>query len=453
LRLLPRRALVAIGLAISFVAAAAPPAQAAYYAPSDSVRAANRPRSGASVWAPRYVDFTSGWDQNAHSDYMTFGFQWSQDQHIAQMKGSSQFLEISAEVDCAWARVSPVPNTPHAGDEGYSPHYGLVSNIPSAALPYEDTDFGEYCVNSNTDGRGNFGFGVLNAALLVPGTLYWVTVQLDDVGFASAPINQSSVKLRIGTGTVYDSSQVIPPQLGSDCNFSDAEIANWKAPGGAALNTRLQASWCAWQDWNHTIVKDDVTLMTGQYKQFNTDKLYNQGMEGTAGYVLSGTGSNWTSYCNDPFPSYDGSCFIEFNRGSSATMPVIYQDSATPVQPGGYVTTESAVRCRKGAGQTCDFQLGFWAYPSGQVRMSGYTIPDDGGWYICRQDTDHGQGASPIDWAGQTSIRWAIVNWSGANMDVDYTFLGGKTNVNNPAPGDNPGGVGHITAGNPCTRR
>jgi hypothetical protein len=95
---------------------------------------------------------------------------------------------------------------------------------------------------------------------------------------------------------------------------------------------------------------------------------------------------------------------------------------------GEMLTGEVAVRCRKGWAQSCAVVVAaraeFGGYSSESRSVSG-TVVDDGRWYICRLDYDH--GAQPQLSNPHTNVRWEVQNGSHGNMDVHYTFLGRKT--------------------------
>jgi hypothetical protein len=449
LRLLPRRALVAIGLAISFVVAAASPASAWSYTYPPSTRV----HAGVSVWTPRTLDFNSGWDDVNNNAWLVFGFQWDQPQHRQEIVPGTT-IEIGAQIDCAWAQMQFSVQQTQPNYQGYRAA-GFDTNISNAshALPYEDTMFGDHCVNNPNSGQGWFGVGVLNPQNL-PSGHYYIRVAIDSRPGATNPHYQSPVALRTHTGVQYPSAYTnILPYSSTQCAWNDQTIdAYWGNYGWNGINLRMQASWCSWTDWDHIIIPFDGSLYTGVYRgSIWPDTLNDQGFEsaGLGAYGKCCDNANTTKYCNDPFPAFDGNCFLEWNQGSSPSVPSITQDRPIPRTPDLTYTTEAAVRCRKGAWQTCDLQIGFWSLPSGQARMTGYTITDDGHWYICRQDSDHGQGASPIA-PGDTTMRWAVVNWSHANMDVDYSFLGGKTFHANPDNGQV--GVGNSSTGPGCTK-
>lgn len=465
---------MALLLALTFVAAAASPAGASYQ-PNDSLRAGQRPRPGASTWVPRGYQFQAGWDPTNNRAYMLFAFRWEQNEHKEHLFGSQQFFEMSAQVDCSWSRTYvPAGYNPN-GEQGYHGG-GWSTNIPGYALPYEDTTYLETCEASNTPGdRGTYGIGVLNAAALVPGTTYYAHVWLQNPGnLGFAPPISSSVKLTVGTGTAYDSNNPVPPMLGGDCAFNNTEIANWNAATSAGLGKRLQASWCAWQDWSHTVVKDDGSVIAANYYNapfygsIGANKLYNQGMEeptsAPGAHVGPGTAygafGSATRYCQDTFSAYDGSCFVQFNATGSPWASV-YQD--TTLDPGPRPTVEAAMRCRKGSGQRCDGSLGFFGFGGSNPQESRFVgfhdgiaagIPDDGYWYICRMDENHGNGATLA--YSHPTFRWQVYGDIAANMDVDYTFLGGRTIVNDPdneLAGVEIPGVGDIGPGPVCTRR
>jgi hypothetical protein len=465
LRLLPRRALVALVLCLSFVAAAAAPASASY-APNDSLRAQQRPRAGANDWVPNTVSFNSWWDYNNDHASMEFGFQWDGYRDKLDLGGSQQYFEMNAEVDCVWA-ANKYGNDPSTDPgEGYDWHT-WATNVPNAALPYEDTIFGEPCAGSGGS-RGKFGVGVLNVAALVPGNYYWIRVGMNRYQAGGYHAASSNVDLRVGTGTVYDASPGFgePPQLSNDCSFSDSEIATWSDYSQARQDTRLQASWCAWKDWVSVVSRNDGLTTSTEYDLY-THGLFNKNMETDS--AISGWGfsadnggyANRVRYCNDPFPAFEGSCFVEFNN-SNGGMAVMYQDGVGQGSPGAkvndYPTGEATLRCRKFGG--CNVTLGIYALGGNTEYVNVNTwIPNDNLWYVCRLDYNHVSSSLDADGTNglnfnHSYLQFGIYNYSGGNLDVDAAFVSTKkTEVVDPSPNGHPSGVTDIGAGNTCTQR
>lgn len=451
-RLLPKRALVALGLALSFVVSAAAPAQATYsYSVDNTVPTAQRPRTGASGWVPTTIDFKSEWASGRA--WMTFGFQWLNQPHLRDTEGDHQAIELDAEVDCSWARNAFV--TYGGWTQGYwGP--GFDTNVPVDALPYEDTIFGEPC-NANLDhsGRGHFGVGVLNAAKLHSGVHYYIRVALSRDTNVGEPTTQSTVDLRIGTGIAFDSHDdgpdpLLPPQLGNDCVFNDTEITGWNAATDAGLQQRLQGDWCSWQDWHHSVVRSDSGQVhtgsaTSQY--FNTDHLNNTMFDDSANGYAFGTGTNRAVYCNDTAIAYEGSCYLQVNKGTDSFASV----NQTVTVPAGstheFMTAETAVRCRSGS--SCLVGLLYYALGAqNEGREIQATVPNDGHWYILRIDSNHGQGVTGFyyDHSADTLQRWEFHSYSASNVDVDFTFLGAKTAVDAVQYGGHPTDLPNLVA-------
>lgn len=440
-----RHPLVALGLALSFVVAAAAPAYASYLADT-TVPTAQRGRVGASTWTPRKVDFNSGWDTVNGNAWMVFGFDYYQTQHLADLRGSRQFLEIHAEVDCNWARNLMASQYGWGGSQGYR-FQGFDTNVPSAALPYEDTDYLEPCAQELTHtGRGNFGVGVLNAAALVPGTHYYIRIALDRDPNVGIPGFQSAVTLRTGTGITFDSNDGWNPYLsGANCSFSDGQIAIWKNTTYNELQTRLRSSWCAWKDFSHTVVKyESAQLNTGQYKEFFPDKLYNQGMGdggvGNSGYNFAG-GRNAVNYCNDSWSGYDGVCFTEINDPTGSNWAPVWQDvsmAANNIAQKASYTAEAAFRCRTGA--FCPMYLnikGIGGPDPDEWRQVTVSVPNDSQWHVCREDANHGFENAFV--YNHTTMRFELgITSSYQTVDIDYTFLGGKTIQDDPSKDGHP---------------
>jgi len=467
-RLSPRRALVALGLSLVTLVAGAPPAEASYQ-PNHSLRAGQRPRPGASMWVPQSVDFKSGWDSVNRNVWFTIGFEWyaGNPRKMQDTIGSQQFFEIDAEVPCSWARV--VDSSQNlAGNEGYGVWFD--SNVPNGALPFNDSTFGEACRSGNS-GRGKFGVGVLNPSALTTGH-YYISVALSNAGWISSPPN-GAVSLSIGGGTAYDSSNSVPTELQADCFFSDSpDIAGWKDDTSGALNRRLEASWCAWQDWNHIVTRDDDgRLNTGAIDGFGapltqlfwTNRLVNQGFEeptAATGTYLNTLGTGYSTQPSAfkaricaPGAGFDGNCYTQFNRGTGYWASV-YQD----VYWGNWqkpFTAEAAVRCPVSNPGSCSVGVGFRSIRNVNDHDFTWTwVPDDGNWYICRVDWDHvDQGGSPGLTNADDSIQFEVINSTGDNLDIDFAFLGGKTLRNDPSPNGLPTDVGDISAGPNCTQR
>lgn len=436
---LVRRALVALSLILGLVAQAASPAAAAY-ANNPAARDGQRPRDGVSVWVPRQVDFKSGWDFPNDAGWMVFGFDWYQPDHIQDLEGSEQSLEFSAEVPCDWA--SPVwSDTDYYHRQGYA-RLLWDTNIPAAALPYEETTYGEPGMPGTVESCGSGGFelgaGVLNAAALTYGQHYYVRV-----GFAtynnSAPANVP-VTLRAQTGTVYDNNNSLITYDNRDCSWNDTEISGWNGTGQTPFGNRLDAAWCVWPDFTHTVVRDTSGLLytgTSAPQYFATDKLLNQGMEGGGGPPTSAWGYKGSAaqYCNIfGWPSFDGSCFVQFNKGGTGTGAVFQDIGMAGLPQQSSLTAEVAVQCP--VTTACPMQLVLWGSGSGgplEGRSISYTIPAhvDGQpskWWICRLDYDHGFG-SAFSYT-HSSLRVEIFNDSPYhNLNVDYAFVGARTAV------------------------
>jgi hypothetical protein len=281
------------------------------------------------------------------------------------------------------------------------------------------------------------------------------------------------MQIRTKVGVVYDTTNWNIPQGTGDCNFSQAETDNWNNPTWEAMHTRLEAGWCSWIDWSHYVMPQPTNgpMLTdrcycdqpGGLPSFTIDKLWNQGLEGptSAPGIYSGPGDGYgffgsaTRYCGQggPLP-FDGNCFVQFNKGSNSWSS-IYQDQSLWLPAGTRPTAEAMLRCRKGAGQMCDLQLGFWTTPTNnnpESRFASASIRDDGQWYLCRMDADH-FGDAGLQY-NHTGYRFEVYNNSNANMDIDYTFFGESTNHQNPdspPPLVGPVGVNNTSVGPVCS--
>ena len=420
-----RRILVTLALCLGLISTTIP---AEAYNPA--ARAAQIPRSGASVWAARKIDFNSGYDTLSGQNFFVFGFDWYQSEHRLELNGSEQTFEIQAEVDCAWAAYS-------GGNTGYIPGW-WDTNIAGSALPYEGTMYPGLGGSQCTNGKTTVEVGVMNAAALTYGQHYYIRVGTAPT--PSGPRPQSSVKLKVQTGATYDTDLPVLPD-NEDCSFNSSEIAAWNGASQAAQDVRIQASWCSFIDWSHTVVRSGAVTGVNYWPGFNVNYLYNQGMEqaGIPGYGF-GAGNNYAQYCNG---GYDGSCYVQFNQGS-AGYSTVWQDVTMSVEA-AYYTSEVALRCWNGG--TCTFDFGNWGlWNANEWRaIVSATIPQDGHWHVCRLDKDRTGAGFTV---AHSVIRWQLYNYSGGNMDVDYTFLGGKTERLNPAYlGDN------ADPGPPCTQR
>lgn len=465
-------------LVLSFVGLVAPPAHADYtYSPSRPYRN----HAGVSVWTPRNVDFNSGWDTTNNNAWFVFGFDYHQPQHKAEL-GQSVALEINAEVDCAWSKISYADSY----HQGYKAH-GWQTNIPAAALPYEDTIWNDPCVNHPMSGRGSVGIGVLNTTALAADCQaklnaaqpchYWARVSTQTIPGQSAPGYNSVVRLRTKVGVVSQSNLTDPPSYSTDCSFSDYEInTQWNRTDDTLANSvtaapglwlRMHdAGWCAWTDGSHEIGISTGTLYTGApapagqggnyYPNVSVNNLANQGLEENPAmnqYVLwSSNGGSMTRYCNDAsWPAFDGACFVQYNNGGTGGGVSIYQDRAISTSGGGFnPTAEVAARCRVGASCGIVLAVRGIGVTADQAVSVGGTVPNDGHWYICRLDSNH-----PVNNAGfsnpHSTLRWEIYNTSNGNMDLDYTFLGGKTYAQNA---DNQSlGVGNADWSSVCTQK
>jgi len=409
----------------------------------------DRNHSGTELWTPRQLDFNSGWDSTANRAWMIIGFTWYQQEHRLEVT-QGVGIEIDAQVDCNWARAQ------YANwKEGYQGS-GWDTNIPGAALPYEDTIFKEACQNG-TSGKGHFGFGMLNPEALVNGQHYYAKFAFDTIpGYGSCGCS-SDVQLTTKVGVVYDAWVPGLDRTYNDCNFTSNEISNWNVADDAHLAIRQQAGWCDWIDWTHNNgdqVSPAGLLTTGTYyPSVNANYLYNQDMGNSGGYSTWGTGSHFTVYCNDPYPAFEPPCFTQ-SANDGPGQGAVYQD--TGWQTGDSKTAEAAIRCRSGS--ACYFHIGIWAtgISPDEYRYVTTSIPNDGAWYVCRLDMDHYTGTLP-EYATHSTFRWEIVH-DVANqlMDIDFSFLGDATHWQDPEygfAGYNVVGVGHADVGNPCTKQ
>jgi hypothetical protein len=472
MRRFSRRALVALGLALSFVVAAAAPALASYTGyttvPPDYVRL----RTAADTWVPNYVGFSSGWDTSQGSTnafaWMEFKFIWwtpaqggSGVDNMNDVLHPQQAIEFHAEVDCAWADNLLMNEFAPGELDGYQA-VGWHTNIPAAALPYEDTIFGETCEqdqhtgfagNTLHSGRGKFGIGALNTSALVPGTMYYARFAISRDVSTPPPLIDSTAKITASANIGFDSQDDAFGgiyQLATDCNFSDSQIAHWNDQTQDALATRLRASWCSWADFGY-YVGDTVTGNVsgpGPAGDNWNPNVFDQWWSSNAKSMEGGTGimpTHWSDgsglsakTCNDTLqPAFDGSCYIHI-PGVTSGYAQAKSDSTAFTSPwsNGYPSTsapagtrpsaEVAVRCRStgGSADTCPFTLAVGFDPTGsvsEIESHSYSVPNNGYWYICRLDKDH--YAYPTT-ANHSNVQLQINNFSSKALDVDYAFLG-----------------------------
>jgi len=450
---------------------------------------ADRNHSGSNVWAPRNLDFDSGWDSTNRRNWMTFGFQWNQAEHMKEI-GQNIAIEIDAKVDCDWARAyyqtmdAGSPDWFH-GSEGYDPR-GFKTNIPTylGVLPYENTIVLEHCdaVNKGDgnnpvqSGRGWFGVGLLNAQQLPTGR-YWITVAFDNRNNLNPRGYASPVELRVKAGVAYDVNNPVVlakvPEFFQGCNF---DTTHWNDATYVQGIYRQEAGVCQFTDWEQQVVTLEDGIYTDQRYLINngywtTDLLYNQGAGdggvGDTGYSY-GSGNNHVVYCNNTsIGSFDGKCAIEFNKGTAASASM-YQDVSVSTYTGYSPTAEVAIRCRNGS--SCNYDLAVWgrglnADEKVSINADGQqtNIPDDGHWYNCRVDFNHQEKSlsSPHQWvANHNSLRFQVYNYSGGNMDVDFTKLTKGTTLYKQADDGEDFlfwtvhfGVGNAAVGNACTQK
>lgn len=426
------RGSISLALAVVCVAVTAEPAQAS--------RESQRPRAGASTWVPRRVTVTSYKDTSTRA-VLRFDFRWDGSTQRSQMEGDYHTFEIGADIPCSWMKEGSFDET----YQGYDPAYWLT-NIPASALPYEDTIFGDSCPFLTQEGEVRWGFGVLKAEDLTNGVDYYVELGLianSGSGWVDGPIKvsvQTGTKLDVNSPSSYDDA---------DCSWSSSEKNAWNNPTVAALDKRLEASWCGWPDWTHVVAHDEFDYVeTGETVTITTNKLTNYSLESSgspsAGWSYEPTlaGGGATRICNDgAYPSFQGSCYVQFNNGLLVQTVIADPRSVT----GGHVTAEAAFRCRTPGVATCNILPRVWGlgqpYPNGANQMTThfFQVPNDGHWYVCRTDYDHWtpsdggttwqevndsrlDAPSPHGWRLQFAPLYPY-----PTVDVDFAFLGGKT--------------------------
>lgn len=480
-----RRALIALGLALSFVFGVAAPAMASYTGyttvPTDSIRF----RTAEDTWVPNYVGFSAGRDTSGVTDgnaWMEFKFiYWGPGDGVANGQNNMRDIhkpqhafEIKAKVDCTWANNHVVGYYAPGELDGYQ-SAGWHTNIPAAALPYEDTIFKENCQNpgdqsglfggsSVHEGQGKFGFGVLNPSVLVPGTMYSVRFSISKDQYTSVPLTaESRADIYVSANISFDSQDNSAIGTSDDCNFSDSDIATWNDNTTQALATRLSASWCSWQDFTYYVGHGntgDNLPYAPENDNFTPNKFDYWSV--TARSLEDGTGimpTHWhdnsglsAKTCNDSLhPAFDGACYVHLPGVSSGGYSQVASD-AQGISGGdeflsvGYEpSAEIAVRCRATSG-VCPFTMAIRFNPTsgGEVQAQNYDVPNDGSWYICRIDHDH--GATGV--TGSYSTRSLEVdNYSSNAVDVDYAFQGNSAQkrtvqandpLGNPHPDDLP---------------
>lgn len=446
-----KRALVTLALVLGLIAGSTTPAAA------DHSRDTQRTRAGVSGWVPRAVDFDADYNTTAWGEPVSvfvFGFDWHQSEHTADLEGDFQALELEVVVPCSWV------------DNGFPDVNGDYvaaawdTNVPGSAYPYEETLFQQPCDN----GRIKIGAGVLRADRLVHGQHYYIRIGIRP---GSAPPTHGSVRLIAQTGTIYNTEVPGNPYDNGDCLFSSSEESYFNGVNDRttdAFNLRQEAAWCPQIDFTHLVVPKNSGLDTNDgVTAFMTNRLYNQGMEqaGIPGYFFA-SGNNYLQYCNTAPYAYDGACYVQMNKGTNGTAAAIAQDVTNPLGgpwPVGRYTSEAALRCRSGS--SCDVEM-FWnglgteVTPS-EIRSARSTIPNDGLWYICRADKDHGVASFGFP---HDTIRWKAYERSGNQIDVDFTFFGRDTFWNDadnsqkdidwaPTPGVGEAGVGDICTPGP----
>ena len=455
--------------------------------PSDNVRF----RTAADGWVPSYVGFESGFDQSmgqtVPTAWMGFWFVWNGSSlTMTDVHKPQQAFELHAEVDCAWAdNIQATWATPGEID-GYRSD-GWVTNIPNAALPYEDTIFKEQCQTDfsviNPDpsvpplpahqGRGKFGIGVLNASALVRGTMYYAKYAITRDTSTPPPVYNSSATITASANISFDSKDNVYgtiPELNGNCNFTDAQIATWNNPTPGDLANRETASWCSWADFQYEIADTftgdgadgsgypfDYWLTNNlTYMHTNPANPHSDASSMEYGGVLPehwlDDSGNSFKVCGDSFhPAYDGSCYVRLPGG---TTPGYYSQLRSDLSsannsggaaPGFRPSGEIAVRCHTGA--SCGLALAVIMGPNdatSEIMSQTYTIPNSGSWYICRVDKEHG-AYKTAQFHSNSSLE--INNFGSSDIDIDFGFLGrdaykkevrANDPLGNPHPNDLP---------------
>jgi hypothetical protein len=432
-----RRALLALGVALTFVVGASAPAGAS----ASAGYVQGRPRAGASTWLPSHVSlFTTelgdtvvdGTLLGVHK--VTWSFMWF-NQGLAWFSGNSNYPDNTRSLEFD---INVASNCHYARDyyNGGTANWG---NLPAGAGPYVDSTFDDDC----SSGDLTPGFGIRHPEVLVPGVFYTVSLQVygDDTG--SIGLNGVSTKWTVSASSRWDDTASPcgqTPGFGDSlCVFPDFAHTLFRgAQTGATMHTSF-----------HTDRFDDAAGQTGVHPDTWANR-------GSCALPTSQPNPGWASgLClhNDPGASdshdagapFDGTAGTGDQSlqllGSSSAANVLWNFFAPVNLPQTSVTmptAEAMFRClTPRAGQAnCNPVFGVYGTPvnGGPVewRAQQLTVPPDGYWYLCRIDSDHRgfNNGVAVGSDGAFSTPMKFVTWQVQNydaMDVDHLFMGNKT--------------------------
>jgi hypothetical protein len=360
-----------------------------------------RTRSGISLWVPqggsvnaRYVD--------ALFNKLEWTFGWGDWNHFFEANGRHRAFEVKASTDA-----------------NYAAQYGTYfsSNIPSGARPYRDTQ------QSDTSCCA-FGVGMADANYMTANYTYDAVV---DVYKPTTGPGDHQITWTMRAASRLDHDR--------PCTAGD--------------------TFCAFTDYSYVAVRGrDFSVIQAQNVtvQWSQNKLYNQSLEDFTAYNFaspSPTASHAT-YCNKS--GFQSNCFVEWNTGTASSWASIWQDTTFPtVRAGDNYTLEAMLRCPGNPSNIyCTSVLRYWGEPNNdELRSANVTLPDDGLWYLCRLDIEHGEGGIGLA-RNHAGIRFEVYNTTinGVNLDMDYTTMANPVDRITSTTGDP---VAPPSAGGACT--
>ena len=336
---------------------------------------------------------------NSSEQELKWRFKWADDSALFELFGTNRGFEVKAQVP------------PEFADDYASQDQ---SNFPFGASAYRDTPF------SNQGPLENFGVGATYAAPFVSGVNYWASVDVD-TGTQSGLFRPFRVDF------------VAASKMGTPC---------WPTN-----------SFCVFPDYFLRYFNDQDYLSPNNASRSQHAYLHNW-----ADFGFENNGAGWAvssgsiiSYPTGTYPYYavDGSKYVKFRRPAGTST--IWSDTNYGADPTDSFTVTAMVRCLPSSSYSdCRGEIGYKTTAGLSFENDTYIqIPDNGRWYVCRVDWDHG-GIPAWPTNGGSKVRVFVRNYrTNQYLHVDDFRLGGYTNNVTSTQGD-PGPTAYV--GPTCTQ-
>ncbi len=329
---------------------------------------------------------------DSNRQQLQWKFKWADDTNLPELTGHERAFELKAGVDDSFA-----DNYSGSGSSSFD------TNWPTSAQRYRDTLFMD-------SGEANFGVGTTTPDELYSGTTW-------------------SAWVRVETG----------PQTSTQYGFK-VDFRVLSDVGGALC--WIGPAYCTFPDYFHRMFNP------GDYKSANNGTNHqhayihnwsNFGFESSSGWSFSSNANHQYRTTWGGYAPHQGSKFISIGKiNPSGGQATLWTDFAYGADVNDNYTVEFLVRCRPQAGGTaCSGEIGYKPAQSTSWENDSYFyIPDNGYWYICRVDFDHG-GSNDWPWGATSNVRvyarhYTNLLWT----DFDDVVFGGYANNVDDTQGD-----------------